>query len=174
MHAVTVDDYLPWDPYSKKLLFCSSKDEVEFWPCLLEKAYAKFWGSYADLVGGYERDALKHLTGNEWEDISDFRHMYHDVCDHIASDGLVMASTPDSDGLKSKGLTRGHAYSVTGFGGSVLFGKCVRVRNPWGNYMEWKGEVANVLNKEEDGEFVMKWDDFCDNFDWIAIQKKLP
>ena len=49
---VTVDDYLPWDRSTHSLIGVSSTDRLEFWPCLLEKAYAKFRGSYADNEGG--------------------------------------------------------------------------------------------------------------------------
>ena len=49
---VTVDDYLPCRGDGRSLYFISSSDPLEFWPSLLEKAYAKFKGSYADIGGG--------------------------------------------------------------------------------------------------------------------------
>lgn len=49
---VIVDDYLPVDS-NDKLLFSSNKNNPnEFWCSLLEKAYAKFCGSYESLNGG--------------------------------------------------------------------------------------------------------------------------
>ena len=40
------------------------------WPLLLEKAFAKFRGSYSAIEGGLPLDALKTLTGYEGEHIS--------------------------------------------------------------------------------------------------------
>ena len=33
------------------------------WHIILEKAYAKFYGSYIDIIGGWGSDALRDLTG---------------------------------------------------------------------------------------------------------------
>jgi len=41
-HDVVIDDYLPYSENFKQLIFCNNrKQENEFWPPLLEKAYAK-------------------------------------------------------------------------------------------------------------------------------------
>ncbi len=44
-------------------LYCRSTDADEFWPMLLEKAYAKAHGCYESIAGGAEEYALKDLTG---------------------------------------------------------------------------------------------------------------
>ncbi|CAJ1389461.1 unnamed protein product [Effrenium voratum] len=64
--AVTIDDRLPyWQRPGKhgNLCFAKPTKENEFWPCLLEKAVAKFVMSYHRLDGGYENIALEMLTG---------------------------------------------------------------------------------------------------------------
>jgi len=41
----------------------SGKDGVkEMWPILIEKAYAKMFGSYEDIQGGHPSDAITHMT----------------------------------------------------------------------------------------------------------------
>ena len=48
---VIVDDYFPLK--GKRLTFATSVDELELWPTILEKAYAKRYGSYSAIVGGF-------------------------------------------------------------------------------------------------------------------------
>ena len=172
-HDVTVDDYLPWNTAKQKLLFVSSTEKLEFWPCLLEKAYAKFRGSYADMVGGWMSWALNDMTGDDWTEVDTTEDMYHDVCDKIAAHGLVLAGCFDNEQLDyytdTVNLVSGHAYSLTGFGGDVNHGKCVRVRNPWGQG-EYSGTEANILNTQIDGEFVIKWSEFCKYFQRITVK----
>jgi hypothetical protein len=45
------------------LLFAKSGSEEETWVPLIEKAYAKFYGNYAHLEGGWTREAIEDLTG---------------------------------------------------------------------------------------------------------------
>ena len=45
------------------LLFAKSGSQEETWVALIEKAYAKFYGNYAHLEGGWTREAIEDLTG---------------------------------------------------------------------------------------------------------------
>ena len=46
-----------------KLIYLRSNASNEFWAALLEKAYAKFYGSYAAIEGGISSDAAVDFTG---------------------------------------------------------------------------------------------------------------
>lgn len=98
-------------------------------------------------------------------------------------------------GTKAKtetGLVRGHAYSVTNvLKANIDTGRkkglfpLVRLRNPWGNSTEWKGDwsdgsaVWRFISDEEkatigltfktDGEFYMSQRDFMANFEGLEI-----
>ncbi len=48
---VNVDDYLPVDDHDE-YVFAKSEEENEIWPCILEKAYAKLYGGYENIVEG--------------------------------------------------------------------------------------------------------------------------
>ena len=61
--TITVDDLLPVNKASGRLLFAQPKGR-ELWVLLLEKAFAKFCGSYEGLNGGNEVWAFQALTGD--------------------------------------------------------------------------------------------------------------
>lgn len=47
----------------KILTFAKSGAHGETWVPLIEKAYAKFYGCYDQIQGGYPREAIEDLTG---------------------------------------------------------------------------------------------------------------
>lgn len=47
----------------KALTFAKSGSHGETWVPLIEKAYAKFYGNFSHLEGGFTREALEDLTG---------------------------------------------------------------------------------------------------------------
>ena len=48
---MVIDDYVPYDKHKNKLIY-ARKVTKNIWPILLEKAFAKFNGSYEDIVSG--------------------------------------------------------------------------------------------------------------------------
>lgn len=60
--AVWIDDYFPCDPISKSPAFTRSRGK-EIWVLILEKAWAKLYGSYERIEAGTCREALRDLTG---------------------------------------------------------------------------------------------------------------
>ncbi|KAM9777650.1 calpain-8-like [Neosynchiropus ocellatus] len=183
---VVIDDKLP--TIDGKLIFVHSKDPNEFWPALLEKAYAKVCGSYMDMNMGTPEEAMMDFTGGVHMCIpltdppSD---MWELMCRAgntvtLMGCGSRPAETPGNAVLPN-GLVSSHAYTVTGVkqlmsgGGPV---KLVRLWNPWGEG-EWNGDWSDsspkwktvsrevqelCLNVSDDGEFWMTLEDFCECF----------
>lgn len=196
---IIVDDLLP-TIYGGQLLFVSSTDPNEFWVALLEKAYAKLYGCYAAIVGGFIPEALQDLTGGICQTIqlhdergrlksTDFyKDLFLDLLESYEQGGLMGTVINGSGESETPlGLIRGHAYSITNV--SVMKYKdrkvsMIRIRNPWGNHVEWKGRFHDnsaewydietgdniiVEHNPADGEYWMTFYDFLLNFDDITI-----
>ncbi|KAM9777649.1 calpain-8-like [Neosynchiropus ocellatus] len=183
---VVIDDKLP--TIDGRLIFVHSKDPNEFWPALLEKAYAKVCGSYMDMNMGSPEEAMMDFTGGVHMTIqlSDPpADMWELMCRAGNTVTLMGCGTPQGDTFENtvlpNGVVLGHAYSVTGVKQVVSCGKpvrLVRLWNPWGR-VEWNGDWSDrsplwktvspevqelCLNIAEDGEFWMTLEDFCKSF----------
>jgi len=66
---VIVDDRLPVDKTTKKLVFGKCINQHELWVPLIEKAYAKLHGCYEQLISGYIDEGIFDLTGFQPEKI---------------------------------------------------------------------------------------------------------
>nr|XP_057946308.1 calpain-1 catalytic subunit-like [Doryrhamphus excisus]XP_057946309.1 calpain-1 catalytic subunit-like [Doryrhamphus excisus]XP_057946310.1 calpain-1 catalytic subunit-like [Doryrhamphus excisus]XP_057946311.1 calpain-1 catalytic subunit-like [Doryrhamphus excisus]XP_057946479.1 calpain-1 catalytic subunit-like isoform X2 [Doryrhamphus excisus]XP_057946480.1 calpain-1 catalytic subunit-like isoform X2 [Doryrhamphus excisus] len=188
---VTIDDKLP--TLNGTLIFVHSKDPTEFWPALLEKAYAKVCGSYSDMNAGTPNEALVDFTGgvhiciqlseppsNLWEIM--FRAgQFKSLMGCGTPQGKTSANT-----VLPNGLVEGHAYTITGVRQMMSRGqvvKMVRLLNPWGK-VEWNGDWSDgsplwktVSQQDRDmclavfdnGEFWMCLEDFCRFYDDLDI-----
>lgn len=189
---VVIDDKLP--TINGKLIFARSKDECEFWPCLLEKAYAKVCGSYADMSSGTPAEAMRDFTGGVHMCIElsePTSSLWKLLCRAGKSRTFMSCSSipkekPTADDVLPNGLVHGHAYTVTGLNEILSNGKVVRlVRlwNPWG-HGEWTGDWSDqsplwrtvstkdreaFLTVENDGEFWMNMEDCCKYYTNIEI-----
>ncbi|KAK2826319.1 hypothetical protein Q5P01_020533 [Channa striata] len=180
---VVIDDKLP--TINGRLIFVHSKDPNEFWPALLEKAYAKVCGSYTDMNAGTPAEAMMDFTGGVHVSVqlsnpppNLWQLMYRaGKSKTLMGCGTLQGNTPTNTVLPN-GLVQGHAYTVTGVKQVMSRGKLVslvRLWNPWG-HGEWNGdwsdqstlwqtvsaedrEICHTLG--DDGEFWMTTEDFC-------------
>ncbi|XP_060042802.1 calpain-13 [Erinaceus europaeus] len=195
---VVVDDRLPIR--DREYLFVHPRrDNLEFWPSLLEKAYAKLRGSYHHLHFGYLPDALVDLTGGVVTSIDLHSTPPADLVRMVktaAREGsLVTCATPAGPSGEEmrleNGLVSQHAYTVTG-AEQIQYRRSwenlIRLWNPWGN-TEWQGrwrdgslewqETQDPLkhhlhDNKEDGEFWMACEDFQENFSCLYICHHVP
>ncbi|KAM4541634.1 calpain-1 catalytic subunit-like isoform 2-T2 [Odontesthes bonariensis] len=180
---VIIDDKLP--TINGRLIFVHSKDPTEFWPALLEKAYAKVCGSYSDMNAGTPAEALVDFTGGvhiciQLSDPSP--NLWEMMRRAGQSKSLMGCGTPQGETSANtvlpNGMVQGHAYAVTGAKQMMSQGKSVnlvRLWNPWGTG-EWNGDWSDksslwqtvssqdrdlCLSQCDDGEFWMTMEDFC-------------
>nr|XP_046269035.1 calpain-1 catalytic subunit-like isoform X2 [Scatophagus argus] len=188
---VVIDDKLP--TINGRLIFVHSKDPAEFWPALLEKAYAKVCGSYSDMNAGTPSEALVDFTGGVHicVQLSDPpQNLWELMCRAGQSKSLMGCGTPQGETSANtvlpNGLVQGHAYTVTGVKEIVSQGqlvKLVRLWNPWGKG-EWRGDWSDwsplwktvsaqdremCLSVADDGEFWMTLKDFCQFYSDLDI-----
>jgi calpain len=170
---VVIDDRLP-TLEGKLLLFLRSGDRNEFWPSLLEKAFAKIHGSYDSLVGGDLAQAAVvfgalsetfYVQSEHFQGGLDSQYGRERVLEALKLGSLCSAAIhkvpENSDSQALYGLTPGHAYTIIGATATQVV-----VRNPWGNDTEWKGQKS-----APDGEFKMMWKDFFTHFHQVGNRK---
>lgn len=121
---VEVDTLLPCD--RGEPAFARSRDGSEVYACLLEKAFAKVYGSFHALTGGNMGEALHDLTGTAVEDINLTRlgldrlssELWETLKEHHAAKNLIACGCTTASGdaraadAHAKGLLVDHAYSV--------------------------------------------------------------
>ncbi|CAF1387134.1 unnamed protein product, partial [Didymodactylos carnosus] len=171
-YSVVIDDFLPVIGGTNRL-WCarSKKNDEEFWVGLFEKAYAKFQGGYDKLQIGAAAVAMADMTGGiEQVFLLDERRQdleFHDFLYNFLQKTMKLGSLMTASinpkpkegihfmDLLDNGLVVGHAFAVTAVtemhhGGRMI--KMIRVRNPWGNEIEWKGrwKDSDIVWKEID------------------------
>ncbi|XP_076017101.1 calpain-1 catalytic subunit-like isoform X2 [Genypterus blacodes] len=193
---VVIDDKLP--TIDGRLIFVRSTTPNEFWPALLEKAYAKVCGSYADMNAGTPAEALMDFTGGVHIYV-DLKHppgdLWELMCRAGDSQSLMGCGTPQGETsentVAANGLVEGHAYTVTGVKQVMSQEKVeslIRLWNPWGKG-EWKGDWSDrsplwstvspqdrdlCLKVADNGEFWMTIADFCQYFSSLDICCQSP
>ncbi|XP_029448881.1 calpain-13-like isoform X2 [Rhinatrema bivittatum] len=194
---VVIDDRLP--ALNRKLLAVHPSIQNEFWPCLLEKAYAKLHGSYQRLHWGNLAEAYESFSGGVaiTFDLTHARIRPAELWEivHVAKlSALIGCAVGQQMYVNNKlknGLVSGHAYTVTDTAKVHYMNRSellIRVWNPWG-CGEWKGawsdssEEWNYIDpnvKKElhqlnnNGEFWMSWQDFIREFSSIVICDRSP
>ncbi|XP_008056710.1 calpain-13 [Carlito syrichta] len=200
---VVIDDYLP--VVGRNYLFVRPyQDTQEFWPCLLEKAYAKLHGSYSQLHYGYIHDSLVDLTGGVVTSLSlhsSPSNLVMAVKTAARVGALMACTTPqgptDKAMLLASGLVSQHAYTVTAaekVQSRQGWEDIICLWNPWGPgnsgiSTEWRGRWSDgsrewqetrdprksqLYEDKKDGEFWMSCQDFQENFSSLVVCSEIP
>ena len=192
---VIVDDYLPVKKGTNELIFAKSKKN-EIWISLLEKAWAKVNGGYANIIGGTPMEALEFLTGfsslsydMENKDNDDLNEYKIEIVKQLQNcdieNSIISCTTATNSDVNDVGLISGYTYNLLAIyqiqdsqGNNVYL---FRLRNPWSKG-EWNGDWSDKsslwdssskskvnFDDKEDGIFYMSDNDFFKYFKHVEI-----
>ncbi len=182
---VIVDDLIPRIQGHRRPCFADSDPRNVIWPMLLEKAWAKINGGYANITGGKSCWPFHILTGfpssiyynQQFRNKDDLWRLLKS-CDRRSE---IMVSGSCKQG---NGIVPGHAYtliSVTEIDNDSEPLRLVCLRNPWGRG-EWSGDYSDDSNtwtpelrkklnvvRSNDGIFWMSFDDYFDYYNELNV-----
>jgi len=184
-----VDHYFPYTKINGNLIPLGVKPHSEeIWVMILEKAYAKYEGGYANIYGGTIMDELFWLTGCFCQeiDLNKSKFAWRNLVLCCQKKYIICCKSNQGFGshsyLSKNNIANSHAYSILAadeFEGVKL----LMLRNPWGD-TEWKGDFSDYSNKwtpqlekyfnfgiakGENGIFFISFEDFMKEFKNIII-----
>ena len=195
---VMVDSKLPVDGKGRLAYARTGRgDGSELWVSLLEKAFAKQYGSYGALNGGLVHMGLVDLTGGQAETIA-FRdeettaeiqsgRLWKKLLGYQKAKYLMgCGSNAGKDTATSKkGIVQGHAYAILGLYEESSH-RLLKIYNPWSTG-EWKGDWSDAsdmwtrrlrakldFREADDGVFFMSFEDFVREFRNLYICRIFP
>lgn len=199
---VLVDDLLPmrqkdyWTNENRGVAGAHVRECRGLWVPLIEKAFAKYFGSYTALEKGFVHHALQDLTGCEAECLclSPFARgtnkaalwdtlLEHKRNGYILGAGSSAADMVDAD-ILDMGVRFNAAYIIYDVK-TVDTHRLIKLRNPPGDHEEWKGDwsdhsplwtkrlkhKAGYRDNDRDNTFFMSFDDFLNVFRYLYVCK---
>jgi len=166
---VVIDTLIPCFKDTRKPIFARNKLSCELWAMFLEKAYAKFAGSYEKLNSGSVAESLVELSGGVSQKIL----LTEDASKAAAKDGSlwrrlarylkfnyllgcsnsVAGAKAENDSDTKDGILVNHAYSIL-YCKEVGKLQLLKLRNPWG-FAEWDGDWSDKSEKWEENPAVL-------------------
>ncbi|CAD8199562.1 unnamed protein product [Paramecium octaurelia] len=199
LQECVIDDFIPCQKQGGPIF--SKANGNELWVLLLEKAYAKIYGSYQKIEQGLAGQALKDLTGapseyfiRKAETLKDA-----DLCWEFMEKNdkekyiLTASSETNEQGTEQdngNGIVSQHCYAILDLqrviGSDGKPDRIIRIRNPWGrkewikdwsdNSSKWTPELRERLqvHRKDDGIFWMSVNDFITEFSQVCVCKFKP
>jgi len=200
-NPMIIDDIFPvlheaaWTNENRGMAGAHTKEAAELWVSLIEKAFAKYYGSYVELERGFVHHALSDMTGCE----SDCLMLAHasrgggkralwDKLLRFKRDGYILGAGTAGSALADKeilemGIIFNAAYTI--YDVQFIDGlQLLKLRNPPGDHDEWNGDWSDKSAlwtrrlkaklgwvDEDDNTFWMAFDDFCNVFRHLYVCK---
>jgi len=177
-----LDHSIPCSSASSGPCYARAKNN-ELWVMLIEKAYAKAYLGYKNIILGFAGDALKDLTGapSEYIDLENEERAWKGLKTARKDNFVLCASTKTSE-LDSNLLSK-HNYAVVDLKEVNKKELWLKLQNPlqgfsWKNASKISPEVEKTLEKqpgdERKGIFWISFKDFRENFEVVTCNKIHP
>lgn len=119
---IIVDDWIPMCG-DLPAFTNGGEDGLEMWPAILEKAYAKLYGSYQAIEAGKVHMALADMVNNGFPEqlaLKSFKNnlkvFQNRVRKLYKNEALMGAGSPEHDqgdkAVNEEGIVQGHAYAI--------------------------------------------------------------
>ena len=195
-----VDDYLPmkenpWNPGNFNTVFASVGDDGSLYGTIIEKMFAKYYGNYENIVGGWMGAAVAAMNGSPYMEFwlnenTDKEMIWNEIVGADAETNIITAGSNfcgSHDNTTAEGVQCGHAYSLLHAFTLSDGTRLIKCRNPWGaeryaakwsdGSEEWTPEIINEVNElgfgpvvdENEGLFFIDLDSFMNNFSQLTI-----
>jgi len=166
---IAVDDLIPVNPRNGQPAFVHHNDGADFWPLVLEKTWAKIFGSYKRVDGGTMSEVYKAITQAPIEVFS-----HTPSADKAELWAAMMEATasrfPMGSGSRANSVSIPfpHAFAISGVQILPEFGQSVYLYNPWAKD-RYTGMIPNY--DHDDGRFHMTFDEYFEAFHHTTIAK---
>ena len=118
---VIVDDWLPMT--GDRPAFAHSHDNVEIWPAIIEKAYAKLYGSYSAINEGKVHMAMADMVENGFPEeltLASFKNnlaLFTNMLRNLDKNGALLGcGSHNREGgdnfCNEEGIVYNHAYAI--------------------------------------------------------------
>ena len=150
---VTVTNEFPHTKGAIDPAFAKLSNDSEMWPMLIEKAYAKYKGGYANIELGNAGEFIELLTGNDSVHTNVADVDFATLKRQVDQGDAVTTGTPDKLNNPPQFVSEDHAYVVQHVD---LNNKTVTLYNPWGtehptiSFDEFKANYEQVAVNEKD------------------------
>lgn len=114
--VVYLDDYFPCIK-GTHIPYFSKPNSYEMWVLLLEKAWAKINGGYANILNGWPSEVFRVLTGFGCESLNfkaepNEERIWRLLSTVNESNGVICVSTRDAEEVGNAGLNKGFTYTL--------------------------------------------------------------
>ncbi len=111
--TITIDDYFPCI-VGTNVYYFTRPANFEFWPLLIEKAWAKVNGGYLNIINCWPGDFFTALTGFTFDELVHPEitpeELFDEVTKVVDNNGLVFCLTSDNKEVEDKGLFNYRTY----------------------------------------------------------------
>eukprot|EP00928_Gymnodinium_smaydae_P027913 TRINITY_DN21436_c0_g1_i1.p1 TRINITY_DN21436_c0_g1~~TRINITY_DN21436_c0_g1_i1.p1 ORF type:complete len:691 (+),score=54.54 TRINITY_DN21436_c0_g1_i1:662-2734(+) len=171
--TVVVDSTIPVDPVIVDPFFVTYNDGFDFWPLVLEKSWAKIFGSFKAIEYGFGAEVFKAITQAPVDFSSHRQHSKDDIWSMLqdaTQNKFPVTSLTGS--TTTNNLASRHVYAFLRSGVKADGTRYVNMYNPWSSE-RYRGDLYTTDSKN-DGEFDMTIDEYFSAFYSTTVAHVYP